>query len=193
MPRIALLLILLSLVGCGTRLQLTGTAIEPPKPAPDFTLTDELNQAFTLSSQRGQGKVHVIFFGFTACPDICPTELANLAATMRALGADAQGIQVLFISLDPERDTTARLQQYVTAFNPNFKGLRGEKPILDPVVKAYGVSYERHDLPESALRYTIDHSGFTYVIDKAGRWREVFAYGTPVEDFVTDLRALVHE
>ena len=193
MPRIALLLILLSLVGCGAPLQLTGTAIEPPKPAPDFTLTDELNQAFTLSTQRGKGKVHVIFFGFTACPDICPTELANLAATMRALGADAQSIQVLFISLDPERDTTARLRQYVTAFNPSFKGLRGLKPILDPVVKAYGVSYERHDLPESALLYTIDHSGFTYVIDKAGRWREVFAYGTPVEDFVTDLRALVHE
>jgi protein SCO1/2 len=187
----ALALVLLALAGCGAPIQLKGTAIEPPKAAPDFALTDEQGQPFTLSAH--QGKVTVLFFGFTSCPDVCPTELGNLAAAMRQLGEDAKGVQVVFVSVDPERDTITRLHQYVTNFDPSFKGLWGEKAIIDPLVKAYGASYERRDLPGSALVYTIDHSAFTYVIDKAGRWREVFAFGTSVEDFVTDLRALARE
>jgi protein SCO1/2 len=135
----------------------------------------------------------VLFFGFTSCPDICPTELSNLAAATRQLGDDAKGVQVIFVSLDPERDTAERLSQYVTAFHPSFKGLRSDKATIDPIVKEYGAFYERRELPDSALRYTIDHSTFTYVIDKAGRWREVLAYGTAVEDIVADLRALARE
>ncbi len=188
---LALALVLLALSGCGTPLQLKGTRIEPPKAAPDFTLTDEQGQPFTLSAHQGQ--VTVLFFGFASCPDICPTELGNLAAALRQLGDEAKSVQVVFVSVDPERDTVTRLRQYVTTFDPRFKGLWGEKAIIDPLVKAYGASYERRDLPGSALVYTIDHSAFTYVIDKAGRWREVFAFGTTVADLVTDLRALARE
>lgn len=190
-PALVLILIMMALAGCAASPQLKGTVIEPPKAAPDFTLTDEQGQPFTLSEQ--QGKVTVLFFGFTSCPDICPAELANLAAATRQLGDDAQAVQVALISLDPERDTVERLGQYVTAFHPSFKGLRGDTATIDPIVKDYGVYYERRDLPESALRYTIDHSGFVYVIDKAGQWREVLAHGTPVEDIVADLRALARE
>lgn len=178
------------IAGCGAP-QLKGTVLEPADPAPDFTLTDEQGQPFTLSEQRG--KVVVLFFGFTSCPDICPAELANLAAATRELGDDADDVQVALVSLDPERDTSERLAQYVTGFNPSFKGLRGEPAALDQVAKDYGVFYERRELPDSALGYTVDHSGFVYVIDKAGRWREVLANGTPVADIAADLKALVRE
>lgn len=180
-----------ALAACAAPAQLKGTVIEPAKPAPDFTLTDEQGQPFTLSGQ--QGKVVVLFFGFTSCPDICPAELSNLAAATRQLGADAGEVQVALVSLDPERDTSERLSQYVTAFDPSFKGLRGATATLDPIVKDYGVFYERRELPESALGYTIDHSGFVYVIDKAGRWRLVFAHGTPAADIAADLQVLVRE
>jgi protein SCO1/2 len=190
-PALLAALALAILAACGGPVQLKGTAIEPPKTAPDFTLTDELGQSFTLSEQKG--KVVVLFFGFTSCPDICPAELSNLAAATRQLGDDAQDVQVALVSLDPQRDTSERLSTYVTAFDPSFKGLRGDKEVIDPIVKDYGVFYEIRELPGSALGYTVDHSGFVYVIDKAGRWREVLAHGTPVADIVADLQALARE
>lgn len=183
--------VLAVLTACAAPVQLKGTVLEPAQPAPDFTLTDEQGQPFTLSAQ--QGKVVVLFFGFTSCPDICPAELSNLAAAMRQLGDDAGQVQVALVSLDPERDSSERLSQYVTAFDPSFKGLRGEPAVLDPIVKDYGVFYEKRELPDSALGYTIDHSGFVYVIDKAGHWRVVFAHGTPAADIAADLRVLARE
>ncbi len=186
-----LLLLLLLVAACAAPITLKGTALDPPGPAPDFTFTDQQGQPFTLSEHKG--KVVLLFFGFTSCPDICPAELANLAAAMRDLGAEAEQVEVALISLDPERDTIERLESYLHAFNPNFIGLRADPAALAPIAKAYGVFYERRELPDSALGYTIDHSGFVYVIDKAGRWREVVAHGTPVEDLVSDLRALIAE
>lgn len=188
---ILLIIALTSLASCGGSPQLKGTVIDPPNIAPDFTLTDEQGQPFTLSEQKG--KVTVLFFGFTSCPDICPAELSNLAAATRQLGEDGKAVQVALVSLDPDRDTSERLRQYVTAFDPGFKGLRGDKAVIDPIVGDYGVFYEIKQLPDSALGYTIDHSGFVYVIDKAGHWREVFAHGSPVADIVADLRALARE
>lgn len=190
-PAVLAALALLILAGCGGPVQLKGTALDPPQAAPDFTLTDEQGQPFALSAQ--QGKVVVLFFGFTSCPDICPAELSNLAAATRQLGDDAENVQVALVSLDPERDTSERLSMYVTAFDPSFKGLRGDAAALAPIVKDYGVFYEKRELPGSALGYTIDHSGFVYVIDKAGRWREVLAHGTPVADIAADLQALARE
>lgn len=186
-----LALALVALAGCGA-VELKGTALEPANPAHDFTLTDEQGQPFSLSEQRG--KVVVLFFGFTSCPDICPAELSNLAAATRQLGDAARDVQVALVTLDPERDTSERLATYVAAFDPTFKGLRAaDKAALDPITAAYGVFYEKRELPGSALGYTIDHSGYVYVIDKAGRWREVIAHGSPVDDIVADLRALARE
>jgi protein SCO1 len=195
MPRLmralALALALLALGACATTPKLKGTVLDPALPAHDFTLTDQTGQPFTLSEQ--QGKVVLIFFGFASCPDICPVELSNLAAVTRQLGADAAAVEVAMVTVDPERDTPERLATYVSAFHPEFIGLYGDPETLAPIIKAYGVYAERRELPESALGYTMDHSGFVYVIDKAGRWRALFSHGTPAEDIAADVRALVRE
>lgn len=175
------------LVACG-QYQWRGTVIEPPNTAADFTLTDQHGQPFRLSDQTG--KVTVLFFGFTSCPDICPTAMADLAAAKRDLGRDGDNVQVALITVDPERDTNERLGAYVTAFDPSFIGLRGSQTELDAVMKAYGASAIRRELPGSALGYTMDHSGFMYVIDRNTKWREVFAHGTAPTDITNDLRYL---
>ncbi|NCC30723.1 MAG: SCO family protein [Chloroflexia bacterium] len=185
-------MVLLMLAACGPSTpQFRGTVLEPAEAAFDFTLIDEQGQPFTLSEQKGQ--VVVLFFGFTMCPDICPAALADLSVVSRELGADAEAIQVALVSLDPARDTSERLQQYVTAFDPRFKGLRGDEASLAPILKSYGVYSEQRALPNSAMGYTIDHSGFIYAIDKAGNWRLLFAHGTTVEDITADLRLLARE
>lgn len=191
MRALTLALALLALGACATTPELKGTALDPALPAHDFTLTDQTGQPFTLSEQRG--KVVLIFFGFASCPDICPVELANLAAVTRQLGADAAAVEVAMVTVDPERDTPERLATYVSAFHPDFIGLSGDPETLAPIIKAYGVYAERRELPESALGYTMDHSGFVYAIDKAGRWRAIYAHGTPAEDIAGDVRALVRE
>jgi protein SCO1 len=191
MRTLTLVLALLALGACASAPQLKGTVLEPALPAYDFTLTDQTGQPFTLSEQ--QGKVVLIFFGFASCPDICPVELANLAAVTRELGAEADAVEVAMVTVDPERDTPERLATYVSAFHPDFIGLHGDPETLAPIIKAYGVYAERRDLPDSALGYTIDHSGFVYAIDKAGRWRALYAHGTPVADIAGDVRTLVRE
>ncbi|MCS6841903.1 MAG: SCO family protein [Roseiflexus sp.] len=184
-----LLLTLLILVSACSGYEFRGMALDPPKEAPDFTLTDFDGRPFRLSDHRG--KVVILFFGFTNCPDMCPAALSNMAAARRKLGADAKEVQGVFVSLDPDRDTPERLKRYLTAFDPTFIGVRGSEAELAPIVKDYGVTYMRRDLPGSALGYTIDHSTFIYVIDAAGRWRLLFAHGMPVDDIVSDLRYLV--
>lgn len=189
--KICALLVIGLLASCAAPAPLKGTSLEPSGPAPNFTLTDHHGQPFTLSEQRG--KVTVLYFGFTSCPDICPAELSSLAAAMRELGNDADAIQVALVSLDPERDTAERLAQYVSAFDPRFIGLYGDEATLEPILRDYGVYRERRELTGSALGYTIDHSGFVYMIDKAGRWRSVMAGGGPAADLAHDMRILARE
>ncbi|NWG21990.1 MAG: SCO family protein [Chloroflexi bacterium] len=184
----ALLALVLVLAACG-EYRFRGGIIDPPFEAPDFTLTDQHGQPFRLSEQRGN--VVMIYFGFTNCPDMCPAALADMAAARRQLGAEGNRVLGVFISLDPERDTQERLGRYVTAFDSTFIGLRGSEAELAPIVKDYGVTYARRELPGSALKYTIDHSTFIYVIDAAGRWRVLFPHGAAVDDIVSDLRYLV--
>jgi protein SCO1/2 len=179
----------LLLSACGGSYQLRGTRVEPPNQAPDFTLTDQHGQPFHLSQQHG--KVVVLYFGFTTCPDICPTTLADLAAVRRQLGDDAGPVQVALITVDPERDTVERMGRYVTRFDPTFIGLSGTPEQVAPVIKAYGVTAIKRPLPKSALKYTMDHSSFIYVIDQQGKWCELFSHGAAVDDIASDLRYLV--
>lgn len=183
-------LLVLALSACGSY-ELRGGAIEPPSAAPDFTLTDHTGQPYRLSDQRG--KVVLIFFGFTSCPDICPTALADLAAAKQRLGDAGENVEVVLITVDPERDTAEELERYVTAFDPSFVGLYGTREQLEQVYKDYGVTVIRRDLPDSALGYTVDHSGFIYVIDRAGNWRELFSHGAAVDDIASDVRYLARE
>lgn len=167
-----------------------GMAIEPSKPAPDFTLTDQNGQPFTLSAQKGS--VVLMFFGFTACPDVCPTTLADIAAAKQQLGSNGEKIKVVLISVDPERDTPANLADYVDNYDPSFVGLTGTAEQLATVWKSYGVTANRRDLPNSKLGYTIDHSAYIYMIDKAGNWRAILPFGVTDEDIASDAGHLVN-
>ncbi|WP_448336450.1 SCO family protein [Chloroflexus aurantiacus] len=188
---ITLILAVLSallLSGCGAY-EFRGTVLEPPNPAPEIPLVDQFGNEFRLSNYRD--KVVLVFFGFTHCPDICPTALGDLKRVMEKLGNDAAKVQVVFVSVDPERDTPDLMQRYLAAFNPTFLGLNGDRAVLEQVYKNYGVTVIKRELPNSGLGYTIDHSGYIYAIDQAGNWRLLWAHGTPVDDIVSDVQALL--
>jgi protein SCO1/2 len=170
---------------------LHGAKVNPLGPAPDFSMMAADGKPFKLSEQKG--KVVLFFFGFTTCPDVCPTTLSALANVRRQLGADAEQTRFAFISFDVERDTLAGLEHYVTGFDPAFIGLRGEQAQVTSAMRKYGATATRRDLPDSALGYTFAHTAYTYVVDVQGRWREVFAFDTPVADMVSDVRTLISE
>lgn len=180
----------LSLTACGG-LTFTGTLIEPPTTAPEIALNDPQGQPWRLGEQGG--KITLLFFGFTNCPDVCPTALADIAAARKQLGGDAERVQAALITVDPERDTPAVLGRYVTRFDSTFVGLHGSQSELEPILKSYGVYAAKRELPNSALGYTMDHTGSIYVIDQQGRWRAMLDHGTPVSDIVNDLRYLLRE
>jgi protein SCO1/2 len=153
---------------------------------------------FTLSDHNGQqrslgdfsGKVVAIFFGYTSCPDICPTTLSRLAEVMKALGPDAERFQVLFVSVDPERDTEARLKDFVPWFHPSFIGLRGDAAQTRAVSEEFRVFSSRREVG-SQLGYVLDHSSGVYVYDPAGHLRLYVRDTASVEEIVADIRQLL--
>jgi protein SCO1/2 len=154
----------------------------------DFALTDHTGKARTLADFRG--KVVVLFFGYTQCPDVCPTTLAELAEAMRRLGADAARVQVLFVTVDPQRDTAELLGHYVPAFDPSFLGLLGDAPALERTAREFKVVYQKQ--PGSTPgTYTMDHSAGAYVFDPQGRLRVYVSYGAGPEVFAHDIRELL--
>ncbi len=170
--------------------QLRGGVFEPSQAAPEIALTTQRGQAYALSQQRGQ--VVLLFFGYTNCPDVCPTTLADAAAAVRKLGERGAEVQVVFITVDPERDTEETLQRYLALFNRDFVGLTGSALEVKRVTNAFQVVATRREL-SSASGYAIDHSAFTYVVDKRGMLRELLTFGAPVDDIVNDLRILLDE
>jgi protein SCO1/2 len=185
----------LALIGCGsggdTTPSLHGGRLDPPKAAADFTLTDQNGKPFTLSSTRG--KVVMLYFGYTSCPDVCPLTLADMAGARADLGADADDVQIVFVTVDPERDSQQVLQKYVPAFDPTNIGLRGTPEEIKTVADAYGVKYKKTQLKDSALGYAVDHSAFIYVIDRDGQLRELLPFGTQRQDIASDLKILINE
>jgi len=153
-----------------------------------LSLVDHHGQARSLTDFRG--KAIVVFFGYTACPDICPTMLARLADVMKALGADAQRVQVLFVTVDPERDSADRLKDFVPWFNPTFLGLRGDVAQTKAVTEEFRVFAARKPV-EGKLGYVIDHSSGAYVFDPAGRLRLYVKDTTSIEDITADVRLLL--
>lgn len=133
-------------------------------------------------------------FGYTSCPDVCPTVLAELSQLRVRLGAAAKRVQVVYVSVDPERDTASRLRAYTEQFDRTFLGLTGTPDQLTTVWKAYGVSVVRRDLPGSQPpTYLIHHSASVFLIDPTGRLRVMAPFGTPVDDVLHDVRALLKE
>jgi protein SCO1 len=153
---------------------------------PAFELVDTEGMPRTLSDYRGH--VAVVVFGFMHCPDACPAELFKLALVMKQLGQAAAHVQVLFITLDPERDTPPSLKKYVSAFDPRFIGLTGTTAQVDQAASGFNVQYARVPLGND---YTIDHSTAIFLFDGAGRLRRIGATNSPVADFVHDITELV--
>lgn len=168
---------------------LRGVAIESPRPAYDFQLQSGGDQTVRLSQFRG--KVVALYFGYTFCPDVCPKTLADLSLAMEQLGSDADGVQVLFVSVDPDRDTPVRADQYAKGFNPGFVGMTGSPDDIARVAGAYGVFYQKQDAPSSSAGYLVDHSATVLVIDRQGQLRTIWPFDFPRDDMVNDFRALL--
>ena len=130
----------------------------------------------------------MIFFGFTQCPDICPTALTRAAEVKQQLGAAGDDLQVIFVTIDPERDTPEVMRAYTAAFDPSFLGLRGDLAQTEATAKEFKVFYEKVPTRTS---YTMDHSAFTYLIDRKGRMRVVMRYAQSASEFTADVRALL--
>ena len=152
-----------------------------------LALTDHNGKPRTLADFRGQ--VVVVFFGFVHCPDVCPATLAELAQVATALGPDAKRMQVLFVTVDPERDTEALLRQYVPAFNPDFLGLRGDTAATAEAAKEFKIFYQKQ--PQPGGDYTMDHSAGTYIFDPQGRLRLFAQYGAGAPALLHDIRLLL--
>jgi protein SCO1/2 len=137
-----------------------------------------------------RGKAVVVFFGFTHCPDVCPTTLADLARVVKELGPDAERVQVVFITVDPERDTPADLERYVHAFDPRFIALRGDPAQTARVAKDFKIYYEKR---KQGATYTVDHSAQSYVIDPQGRLRLLVRQDRLAQDLPEDLRVILRQ
>ena len=172
-----------------------------PKTEP-FVATDitgaEFASALQLTAHDGskkqladfKGKLVVVFFGYTHCPDICPTTLSDLAKTMRLLGDKSQSVQVLFVTLDPQRDSVEVLKKFVPSFYPSFIGLTGSQAEIDAVAKNFKV-YLQKQPANDAEQYTIDHSAGAYVYDQQGQLKLYFKYGQTPKDMAHDLMLLL--
>jgi protein SCO1 len=178
-----------ALAGCGgSGVQFKNVDITGADYGKDFSLIDHTGQPRTLQDFRG--KAVVMFFGYTHCPDVCPTTLAELKTVKSQLGPDGERLQVLFVTVDPERDTQPVLAQYVPAFDPSFVGLRGDATATAKVAKDFKVFYQK--VPGSKPdNYSVDHTAGSYVFDPQGRLRLFVRHGNAA-NLVSDLQALLH-
>ena len=165
-----------------------GTLYEPAQSAPDFSLVRSDGSEYHLNQQHG--KVVLLFFGYTSCPDVCPTTLAELRKIDSEAANGTNQVQVVFVTVDPERDTPEKIQKYVSIFNPDFIGLSSSESELSPIWKAYGVYREIDKSTTTATGYLVTHTARLYVIDQDGNLRLSYSYGTATEDIVHDLKIL---
>jgi protein SCO1/2 len=167
-----------------------GVLIDPPAPAPDFSLVDQHGKPFTLSEQRGN--VVLIFFGYTHCPDVCPITLSEYKQIKSRLGAKSENLKFVFITVDPQRDTPERMKLYLENFDPEFIALSGDRQGLEAVWRDYGV-YQARQETNSAAGYLVDHSARTYAVDAQGKWRLNYPFGIEVEKIYQDIVHLLRE
>ena len=188
----ALLLVAVALAGCGpfgaAPYAFHGSETSPATAAPTATLTDQTGQPAALAGR--DGRVTLLFFGFTNCPDVCPTTLVAFTRVKAALGERAADVDFVFVTVDPARDTPARLAEYLAFFDPAFTGLTGTPDQLLPILAAFGV-YAHAQPPDASGDYNVDHTASSYVIDGAGDQRLTYAYGTDPAQIAEDLGHLL--
>ena len=190
---LSLLALTLLLAACGQqasapKLDFKNTDLTGLDYAKDFALLDHTGKARTLADFKG--KLVVMFFGYTQCPDVCPTTMAEMAAVMKELGPQAEQVQVLFVTVDPERDTQALLAEYVPAFDKRFLGMYGDAAATAKVAKDFKVFYAK--VPgKTPGSYTVDHTAGSYVFDRAGKIRLFVRHGQGAAPIVHDLKQLL--
>ncbi len=167
-----------------------GLVIQSPEKATDFTLTTHTGQRMSLSDLRG--KVVLVYFGYTFCPDACPTTLNELKKAHAALGRRAEDLQVVMVTLDPTRDTPDVLREYMAHFNPSFLGLTGTDEEILAAATPFGIYYYQHE-GTAATGYLVDHTTSVMAIDKEGYLRVVYPFETPGEDIADDMRYLLRQ
>jgi len=183
---VGLLLLLAAAAGATDAPALKAGVFSPPHAAPDFELRGSDGAA--LKPSRYRGKVVALAFGFTSCPDVCPVTLGTLSEARKKLVAEGQDLQVVYVTVDPERDDVERMRTYLATFDPSFVGGTGTPDQLDTVRKAYGILAEKVTTPAG---YSVAHSSSIYLIDREGKLRALMPYGHPADDFVHDVKILL--
>jgi protein SCO1 len=166
---------------CGT--------FDPPREAPAFTLDSSNGKKLSLRDYLG--RVVILEFGYTFCEEVCPVTLARLTEVYKKLGSAARDVQLIYVTVDPARDSPARLREHLTAFNPSFLGATGTPDELEAVKKAYGVVAKQVVSRNPALAYAVDHSSSLYLVDRQGKLRGLVPFGTPADDIAHDLEILL--
>jgi len=167
-----------------------GVVLEPAERAPELGLTDSSGERFDFGEQKG--RVVLVFFGYTHCPDVCPTTLVDWKRAADSLGKNATNVRFVFVSVDPERDTPALTQRYVARFSPSFLGLTGTRPQIDALMAAWRVASYRDGVPgDTSAGYTISHPSQVFVVDGAGQLRLLHRAGLTPAQISADIRALL--
>jgi protein SCO1 len=169
--------------------QLRGAVFDPPRTLEDFTVTATTGETFTLSEHRGE--VILLYFGYRSCPDFCPTTFAELRQVYSALNEPAEKLKIVFVTIDPERDTLENLRLYTQAFHEDFIGLRAEGQALQALESQFGVVAQKQVVGESALSYLFDHTASLFLIGADGQLEAQYLYGTDHRDIVHDLELIL--
>lgn len=155
-----------------------------------FSLTDQHQNPYTHKDMLGH--YSLVFFGFTHCPDICPTALLNSSLALAQLGDDAKNVRIVFISVDPARDTPAKMGMFVNNFSPNIVALTGSAEQVKQAADAYKVFYARVDQPDSALQYVVDHSAYLYLMGKDGKYVTHFPHNVAQQELADTLKRIIN-
>ncbi len=193
---VILLVIIIAIVGVGSAFfmarphGLAGSVIDPPVKAPAIDLPSSHGEEFHLQDQRG--KIVLLFFGYTFCPDVCPTTLFDMLQIKKRLGDKAEQVSFVFVTVDPDRDTQEQLSRYLKSFDESFYGLTGEESELEQIWSDYGV-YREIQENNSSTTYLVDHTSRLYLIDQKGQLSVTYLFDTPVEDIVSDLKYILKQ
>jgi protein SCO1 len=174
-----------------TPIGLKAGAFDPPQAAAEFPDGVRASDGTALKLAHYRGKVVLLVFGFTHCPAVCPTTLATLAEARKLLGADAAGLQVVYVTVDPERDDVAHVRSYLAGFDPTFVGGTGQPQALELVRRRWGVTAQKIPATDGSQDYAMSHSTSIYLIDRAGRLRALMPFGHSAADFAHDVRQLL--
>jgi protein SCO1/2 len=190
---LSLLFLAVTVAAAAAPAELRAGVFDPPRLAPDFSLRGSDGSELKLSRYRG--KVVALAFGYTHCPSVCPVTLGYLAEARKKLGAGAKDLQVVFVTVDPERDDAEHLKKFVAFFDPTFVGATGTPGQLAEIRKVYGITMSNKIFTDAAAKsrgiYYLDHSSFVYLIDREGKLRAMMPFGVTADDIEHDAKALL--